>query len=48
MAYLLGSTRRKMGNSDLDFSRISTVAFLLLASGLLLTFPSFGDLLLGR
>jgi hypothetical protein len=48
MAYLLGSTRRKMGNSDLDFCRISKVAFLLLASGLLLTFLPVRDLLLGR
>jgi hypothetical protein len=48
MAYLLGSTRRKMGNSDLDFPGSAQSHSWLLASGLLLTFPSFGDLLLGR
>jgi hypothetical protein len=32
----------------LAFARVSTFAFLFLALGLLLTFPPFGDLFLGR
>jgi fluoride ion exporter CrcB/FEX len=35
-------------NRDLNFRRISAAAFVFLALGLLLTFPPFGDLLLGR
>jgi Flp pilus assembly protein protease CpaA len=35
-------------NKSVAFGKVSAVAFLLLALGLLLTFPPFGDLLLGR
>ena len=35
-------------NKSLDFGKVSAFAFILLALGLLLTFPPFGDLLLGR
>ena len=35
-------------NKTLAFGKVSVLAFLCLALGLLLTFPPFGDLLLGR
>jgi hypothetical protein len=35
-------------NKSLAFGKVSAFAFLCLAFGLLLTFPPFGDLLLGR
>jgi hypothetical protein len=35
-------------NKTLAFGKVSALAFLFLALGLLLTFPPFGDLLLGR
>jgi hypothetical protein len=35
-------------NRSLAFGKLSAFAFLLLALGLLLTFPPFGDLFLGR
>jgi hypothetical protein len=35
-------------NKSLAFGKVSAFAFLFLALGLLLTFPPFGDLLLGR
>lgn len=35
-------------NRALNFGRISMIAFAFLALGLLLTFPPFGDLILGR
>ena len=35
-------------NKTLAFAKVSALAFLCLAIGLLLTFPPFGDLLLGR
>jgi hypothetical protein len=35
-------------NKSLAFGKVSAIAFLLLALGLLLTFPPFGDLLLDR
>ena len=35
-------------NKTLAFGKLSAFAFLFLAFGLLLTFPPFGDLLLGR
>jgi len=35
-------------NKSLAFGKVSALAFLFLALGLLLTFPPFGDLLLGR
>jgi len=35
-------------NKNLAFAKVSAIAFLLLALGLLLTFPPFGDLLLGH
>jgi len=35
-------------NQSLAFGKVSAIAFTLLALGLLLTFPPFGDLLLGR
>ncbi|MGP8258441.1 MAG: hypothetical protein ACLQM6_00630 [Acidobacteriaceae bacterium] len=35
-------------NKSLAFGKVSGLAFLFLALGLLLTFPPFGDLLLGR
>ena len=35
-------------NKQLAFAKVSTLAFVFLALGLLLTFPPFGDLLLGR
>jgi hypothetical protein len=35
-------------NKTLAFAKVSAFAFLLLALGLLLTFPPFGDLMLGR
>jgi hypothetical protein len=35
-------------NKNLAFGKVSALAFLFLALGLLLTFPPFGDLLLGR
>jgi len=35
-------------NKTLAFARVSAFAFLFLALGLLLTFPPFGDLFLGR
>jgi len=35
-------------NKSMAFGKVSAFAFLLLALGLLLTFPPFGDLLLGR
>jgi hypothetical protein len=35
-------------NKSLAFGKVSAIAFLFLALGLLLTFPPFGDLLLGH
>ncbi|HUD22401.1 MAG TPA: hypothetical protein VMQ60_06120 [Acidobacteriaceae bacterium] len=35
-------------NKCVAFGKVSAIAFLLLALGLLLTFPPFGDLILGR
>jgi hypothetical protein len=35
-------------NKTIAFGKVSTLAFVFLALGLLLTFPPFGDLLLGR
>ncbi len=35
-------------NKSLAFGKVSAFAFLFLSLGLLLTFPPFGDLLLGR
>jgi hypothetical protein len=35
-------------NKSVAFGKVSALAFLLLTLGLLLTFPPFGDLLLGR
>jgi len=35
-------------NKSLAFGKVSAIAFLFLALGLLFTFPPFGDLLLGR
>ncbi len=35
-------------NKEVAFGKVSAAAFTLLALGLLLTFPPFGDLLLGR
>jgi len=35
-------------NKSLAFGKVSVFAFVFLALGLLLTFPPFGDLLLGR
>jgi len=35
-------------NKSLAFAKVSALAFLFLALGLLLTFPPFGDLVLGR
>jgi hypothetical protein len=35
-------------NKSLAFAKVSALAFVFLALGLLLTFPPFGDLLLGR
>jgi hypothetical protein len=39
---------RRWRVAQMPFSRIAAVSFALLALGILLTFPPFGDLLLGR